>query len=218
MKIAETFGLQTTRIAYGAVRIFSRDGGQSIRIEADSERERGANERLAALWWFASEAVARDVAMQAHDLLLAARFKAVDGWVSFPADKIRTVVRTAMTHLNVETVTRMPEAPAPRTTWTHRRCAWLGYLIGQGWAAKRIAEDPLIRSTPNNVYRQAHRMDLTFTGPPAAAALLRLPVATSAFYERLAARHGLTRDAMIRRIVIAAASDPSLVETLVAAD
>ena len=42
-----------------------------------------------------------------------------------------------------------------KSRWTGERIARLGFLLGLGWDAKRIAEDPIISSTPNNVHRQA---------------------------------------------------------------
>ncbi len=35
-----------------------------------------------------------------------------------------------------------------KTSWTTERVARLGFLVGQGFGAKRIAEDPFIASTP----------------------------------------------------------------------
>lgn len=101
-----------------------------------------------------------------------------------------------------------------RSRWSGDRCAWLGYLVGLGWDAKRIARDPLIRSTANNVYRQAHKLGLSFANAPTSSTTLRLPLATGAVYDRAANRLGLTRDAMIRRAVIALASDPDAIERL----
>ena len=49
-----------------------------------------------------------------------------------------------------------------------------GFLLGLGWDAKRIANDPIIASTPNNVHRQAQRFGLAFRAA-AAALSLRLP-------------------------------------------
>ncbi len=50
-----------------------------------------------------------------------------------------------------------------KTSWTAERVARLGFLVGQGFGAKRIAEDPLIASTPNNVHRQAQRFGLALS-------------------------------------------------------
>ncbi len=93
----------------------------------------------------------------------------------------------------------------PRQAWTHERAARLGFLIGLGWTAKRIAADPLIGSTPNNVYRQAHRLGLAMSDAPQGHVAIRLPLATSGAYDRAAARAGITREALVRRVVILAA-------------
>ena len=61
-----------------------------------------------------------------------------------------------------------------KARWTGDRIARLGFLLGLGWDARRIAEDPLINSTPNNVHRQALRFGLAFRAAAAALAL-RLP-------------------------------------------
>ena len=93
----------------------------------------------------------------------------------------------------------------PRQAWTYERAARLGFLIGLGWTAKRIAADPLIRSTPNNVYRQANRLGLAMSDAPQGHVAIRLPLATSGAYDRAAARAGITREALVRRVVIIAA-------------
>jgi len=61
-----------------------------------------------------------------------------------------------------------------KSRWTGERIARLGFLLGLGWDAKRIAEDPIISSTPNNVHRQAQRFGLAFRAA-AVAMSLRLP-------------------------------------------
>ncbi len=80
-----------------------------------------------------------------------------------------------------------------KTSWTTERVARLGFLVGQGFGAKRIADDPLIASTPNNVHRQAQRFGLAFRDATATA--LRLPPEAAACYDFAAAKRGLTRQA-----------------------
>ena len=128
------------------------------------------------------------------------------GWHPFAVQHLKTLVSLARAGLNVTYFPAQPD-PRERQAWTAERNAWLGYLIGQGWDAKRIAEDPLIRSTPGMVYRQAHKLGLSFTGAAANAGLLRLPATVRAAYDRATARQGLQCDALIRRVVIAAAAD-----------
>jgi hypothetical protein len=77
--------------------------------------------------------------------------------------------------------------PKLKTAWTAERVARLSFLVGQGFAAKRVADDPLIASTPNNVHRQAQRFDLALRDSKGAA--LRLP-------PEAAGKRGMTREAI----------------------
>jgi hypothetical protein len=99
----------------------------------------------------------------------------------------------------------------PKTRWTAERIARLGFLIGLGWEAKRVAEDPLIISTPNNVHRQAQRFGLAFRAVPASP--LRLPPEAFELYDA-AAKRGLTREALIRLLLVVAAEDQSLLDNI----
>ena len=101
---------------------------------------------------------------------------------------------------------------SPKTPWTPDRVARLGFLIGQGWDAKRVARDPLIASTANNVHRQASRFGLGFRDAPIAAC--RLPGETGVLYDAAAAKRGLSRDGLIRMVLLAAASDASLIDNI----
>jgi hypothetical protein len=87
-------------------------------------------------------------------------------------------------------------------------------LIGLGWEAKRVAEDPLIISTPNNVHRQAQRFGLAFRAEPAPASPLRLPPEASELYDAAAAKRGLTREALIRLLLVVAAEDQMLLDNI----
>jgi hypothetical protein len=73
-----------------------------------------------------------------------------------------------------------------KSRWTGERIARLGFLLGLGWDAKRIAEDPII-AYPNNVHRQAQRFGLAFRAA-AAAMSLRLPAEAAACFEAAAAK------------------------------
>lgn len=99
-----------------------------------------------------------------------------------------------------------------KTIWTAERIARLGFLVGQGFAAKRIADDPLIASTPNNVHRQAQRFGLAFRD--ALATVLRLPTEAAASYDAAAAKRGVTREALIKLLVITAAAEPHLLDNI----
>lgn len=98
-----------------------------------------------------------------------------------------------------------------RTIWTSDRIARLGFLVGQGFAAKRIADDPLIASTPNNVHRQAQRFGLAFRE---ATTPLRLTPEAAAHYDVAAEKRGLTREALIRLLVMTAAGEPNLLDNI----
>lgn len=99
-----------------------------------------------------------------------------------------------------------------KTVWTAERIARLGFLVGQGFAAKRIADDPLIASTPNNVHRQAQRFGLAFR--EAATAALRLPPEAAARYDAAAEKRGLTREGVIKLLVMTAADEPNLLDNI----
>lgn len=102
--------------------------------------------------------------------------------------------------------------PSEKTSWTTARVARLGFLVGQGFGAKRIAADPLIGSTPNNVHRQAQRFGLAFRD--AAATPLRLPPEAAARYDSAAAKRGLTREGLIRVLLLVAADEPNLLDNI----
>ncbi len=99
-----------------------------------------------------------------------------------------------------------------KTSWTSARVARLGFLVGQGFGAKRIADDPLIASTPNNVHRQAQRFGLAFRD--ATATSLRLTPEAAARYDAAAAKRGLTREALIRLLLLVAADEPNLLDNI----
>ena len=100
-----------------------------------------------------------------------------------------------------------------KARWTGERIARLGFLLGLGWDARRIAEDPLINSTPNNVHRQAQRFGLAFRAAAAALAL-RLPPEAAMLFDAAAAKRSLTRDSMIRILLLVVAAEPTLIDNI----
>jgi hypothetical protein len=100
-----------------------------------------------------------------------------------------------------------------RARWTGERIARLGFLLGLGWDAKRVAADPIIASTPNNVHRQAQRFGLAFRAAAAAMSLNLPPDATSHF-DAAASKRNLTREAMIRILLLEVAADPNLLDNI----
>ncbi len=105
------------------------------------------------------------------------------------------------------------ETEIHKARWTGERIARLGFLLGLGWDAKRIAEDPIIASTQNNVHRQAQRFGLGFRAA-AAAMSLQLPPDAASHFETAALKRGLTRDAMIRNLLVEVAADPNLLDNI----
>ena len=100
--------------------------------------------------------------------------------------------------------------PPSRTRWSFARVARLGFLIGQGWDANRVAVDPMIASTANNVHRQAQRFGLAFRE----AASLRLPPDVMGRLDEAAARRGLNRDGLIRAVLVTAGSEAGLIDNI----
>ena len=100
-----------------------------------------------------------------------------------------------------------------KTHWTGERIARLGFLLGLGWDAKRVAEDPIIASTPNNVFRQAQRFRLGFRAA-AAALSLQLPPDAASHFEAAAFKPGLTGEAVIRNLLVEIAADPNLLDNI----
>jgi hypothetical protein len=99
-----------------------------------------------------------------------------------------------------------------KSRWTGERIARLGFLLGLGWDANRVAEDPIIASTPNNVHRQAQRFGLAFRA--AAAMSWPLPPEAAIPFEAAAAKRSLTREAMIRLLLLEVAADPNLLDNI----
>ena len=98
-----------------------------------------------------------------------------------------------------------------KARWTGERIARLGFLLGLGWDAKRVAEDPIIASTQNNVHRQAQRFGLLFR---TVATAWQLPPNASSYFEVAAAKRSLTRDALIRLLLLEVAADPNLLDNI----
>ena len=100
--------------------------------------------------------------------------------------------------------------PPSRTRWSFVRVARLGFLVGQGWDAKRVAVDPMIASTATNVHRQAQRFGLAFRE----AAGLRLPHDVMSRFDEAAAKRGMNRDGLIRMVLVTAGSEAGLIDNI----
>ena len=191
----------------GALRVLSRRDGREILILAGTDRAIGADERLAHVSWYPSPAIAVDIAACCARYLREAHFFATpDGWHPFIESQIKTLVTAARNALNVPEGAARP--PAMRNRWTYERVARLGFLAGLGWTAQKIADDPLIKTTANNVYRQAHRFGIALSDGPQGQICIRLPLPNMAVVDRAAQAARITRDAYVRRYMIAATAEP----------
>ncbi len=95
--------------------------------------------------------------------------------------------------------------------WPAARVARLGFLIGQGLGADRVARDPLIASTTGNVHRQARRFGLAFRE---ALAPTRLPPHVARRYDEAAASRDITREQLVNLLLVAAGSDDGLIDNI----
>ena len=97
-----------------------------------------------------------------------------------------------------------------RTRWSFTRVARLGFLVGQGWDAKKVAGDPTVASTANNVHRQAQRFGLAFRE----AAGLRLPHEIAGRLDEAAIKRGISREGVIRALLMTAGSEAGLIDNI----
>ncbi len=106
----------------------------------------------------------------------------------------------------------MPCSPtsSPQRPWTRDRVARLGFLVGQGLDTGQVARDPAVATSIGNVRRQANRFGLAIRD----AADRRLPPEIGERLDAAAARRGLSRERLIRALVLAAGSDPSLLDNI----
>ncbi len=100
--------------------------------------------------------------------------------------------------------------PPPQRLWTRDRVARLGFLVGLGLDVEGIAHDPVIDSSPGNVRRQVNRFGLALRE----AEDRRLSPEICDRLDVAARRRGLSREELIRTLVLVAASDPSLLDNI----
>jgi hypothetical protein len=86
-----------------------------------------------------------------------------------------------------------------RQRWENERIARLGFLMGLGWNATRIAGDHVVATTPGCVYAQARRFGLSFR--EADSLSLDLPLDAHRRFGDAAAKRGLTPEVLIRLLV-----------------
>lgn len=93
-----------------------------------------------------------------------------------------------------------------KSRWTGERIDRLGFLIGLGWNAERIAKDPIIASTPNNVHRQAQRFGLSFLGARVKPAYTAFGIA--------AKKRGITEKMLIDKLLAEIDAEPNLIDNI----
>lgn len=99
-----------------------------------------------------------------------------------------------------------------RHAWTRERIARLGFLVGLGWDAGRIAADPIIRTTPANVHRQIFNFRLSMRA--ARALTTHIPAELGDGFEAAADKRGLTREQLIGLLVAEIAGEPNLIDNI----
>ncbi|WP_246725462.1 hypothetical protein [Beijerinckia sp. L45] len=191
------------------MRILARRDDSEVLIVHGDDRAADveAGERLAWVEWLPSIDVAEAMSRHCSGKLLEARFHPdTEGWHKFSVEHLPTLIRLAKNNLNVTFFPPPIKTPPQHQAWTKERVARLGFLAGQGWTAKAIAEDPLIVSTEGAVYRAAHRFGISLAEVPPGQVPIRLPAGVAAYFQRAAAREQCTRDALIRRLLIGLAT------------
>ena len=100
--------------------------------------------------------------------------------------------------------------PPPQRPWTRDRVARLGFLVGVGLDVEGIAHDPAVDTTPGNVRRQVNRFGLALRD----SVDRRLPPEICERLDVAARRRGLSREDLIHMLVLAAGSDPVLIDNI----
>jgi hypothetical protein len=90
--------------------------------------------------------------------------------------------------------------------WAPERIARLGFLMGLGWHGDRIANDPVIATTSNNVFRQAHRWGLSFRAVQASR--------TADAFHAAAAKRGITDEELVSKLLQEIGADPVLIDNI----
>lgn len=104
-----------------------------------------------------------------------------------------------------------PRTPdTSHTHWNSKRIARLGLLVGLGWDARRISEDPIIDSTPNTVHQRIHKLELSMREGQS----FEMTMEAQRRFDTAASKRGLTRDALVKRLVHELANDPCLLNNV----
>jgi hypothetical protein len=95
--------------------------------------------------------------------------------------------------------------------WTGERIARLGFLVGKGHDVDQIAADPIVGPMqPNNVYRTVQRFGLGFR----LADTDKLPPDVSEKLDAASGKRQITREALIKNLLIVAAREPTLIDNI----
>lgn len=105
-------------------------------------------------------------------------------------------------------------AEIAKRPWTHERTARLGFLVGLGWDVKRIAEDPIIASNANNVYRTAHRFGLSFLEANSDSLRIKLPLYAREHFAEAGAKREMTCEQLLEYLLQEIADDRNLLPNI----
>lgn len=95
-------------------------------------------------------------------------------------------------------------APGRPKEWTAERIARLGFLVGIGWDGNRIADE--FATTPNNVYRQASKLSLSFRE--------RVRVARFDAFSEAAQKRGIAYHSLVDRLLDEIERCPVLIDNI----
>ena len=101
---------------------------------------------------------------------------------------------------------------ANKSRWNKARIFRLGFLVGAGLDAQRIAKDPIISSNASNVYRQVARFGGNFHDADDMGVMLTAEAASC--FDKHASRRGLTREKLIQAILLEIAKEPNLLDNI----
>lgn len=101
----------------------------------------------------------------------------------------------------------------PKSRWTQDRVARLGYLVGLGWPAERIAKDPLINTQVRNVHRQVMRFGLSFREAKVTNSN-SVSSKTRSVLDLEAEKRGMTPEKFIGYVMNVLANEPTLLNNI----
>lgn len=100
-----------------------------------------------------------------------------------------------------------------RSRWTQDRVARLGYLVGLGWPAERIAKDPLINTQVSNVFKQVMRFGLSFREAKITNSN-SVSSKTRSILDLEAEKRGMTPEKFIGYVINVLANEPTLLNNI----